>query len=73
MLLSHNVILLLSHHHPLLQVDVGVVIRVDGLAEVDGVSKFLLQHWFARVARDLEQEETGVGLGKVVVGRMVLV
>ena len=51
----------------------GVVIRVNGLAEVDGIAKLLLQYWLARVPRNLEQEETGVGLGKVIVWRVVLV
>ena len=70
---SHDVILLLSHHHPLLKVHVSVVVCVYGLAEVDGIAKLLLQHWLAGVARDLEEKETGVGLWKVVVWRVVLV
>ena len=70
---SHDVVILLSHHHSLLKVHVSVVVSVYGLAEVDGIAKLLLQHWFAGVARDLEQKETGVGFGQVVVWRMVLV
>ena len=70
---SHDVIILLSHHHSLLKVHVSVVVCVYGLAEVDGIAKLLLQHWFAGVARDLEQKETGVGLGQVVVRGVVLV
>jgi len=55
------------------QRDAGVVVRVDGLAEVDGVLELLLQHLAARVARQLEQEEAGVRLGQEVVRRVVLV
>ena len=51
----------------------GIVVCVNGLAEVDGIAKFLLEDGLARVARDLEQEEAGVGLWKVVVGRVVFV
>lgn len=55
------------------QGDAGVVVRVDGLAEVDGVLELLLQHLPARVARQLEQEEAGVRLGQEVIRRVVLV
>ena len=51
----------------------GIVVCVNGLAEVDGIAELLLEDGLARVARDLEQEEAGVGLWKVVVGRVVLV
>ena len=70
---SNNFIFLLLHHYSLLEVDVGIVVRVDGLAEVDGIAKLLVQDRLTGVTRDLEQEEAGVGLWKVVVGRMVLV
>lgn len=42
------------------QSDASVVVRVDGFAEVYGVLQFLLQHQFARVTRQLEQEEARV-------------
>ena len=51
----------------------GVVVGVYGLAEVDGIAELLLQHWLTGVARNLEQEETGVGLRQVVVRRVVLI
>lgn len=53
--------------------DAGVVVRVDGLAEVDGVFQLLLQHLFARVPGQLEQEETRVGLWQEVVRRDVFI
>ena len=56
-----------------LQIDSGVVVCVDGLAEVDGVSQFLFQHWLAGVARNFEQKETRVGLGEIVVRGLVFV
>ena len=59
--------------HTYLQVDPGVVIGVDGLAEVDGVAQLLFQDRLAGVARDFEEEETSVGLGQVIVGRLVLI
>lgn len=59
--------------HTHLKVDSGVVIRVNGLAEVDGVAQLLLKDWLAGVARNLEQEEAGIGLRQVVVWRLVLV
>ncbi len=43
----------------------SVIICVDRLAEVDGIARLLLQHWFAQVAWDLEEEEASVGLGQV--------
>lgn len=55
------------------QGDAGVVVRVDGLAEVDGVLQLLLQHLFTRVPGQLQQEETRVGLWQEVVGGVVLV
>lgn len=55
------------------QGDAGVVVGVDGLAEVDGVLQLLLQHLLARVARQFEQEEAGVGLWQEVIRRVVLV
>ena len=61
------------HHCTFLEVHAGVVVCVDGLAEVDGVAELFLQHWLAGVARQFEQEEAGVGLGKVVVRGVVLV
>ena len=56
-----------------LQVDSGIIVGVDRLAEVDGVTELLLQHWLAGVARELQQEETGVGLRHEVVRWLVLV
>ena len=56
-----------------LEVNSGVVIGVDGLAEVDGIAEFFLQDRFAGVARQFEEEETGVRLWQVVVGRLVLI
>lgn len=53
--------------------DAGVVVGVDGLAEVDGVFQLLFQHLLARVSGQLQQEEAGVGLWQEVVGRVVLV
>lgn len=55
------------------QGDAGVVVRVDGLAEVDGVLELLLQHLLARVPGQLEQEEAGVGLWQEVIWGVVLV
>lgn len=55
------------------QGDAGVVVRVDGLAEVDGVLELLLQHLLARVPGQLEQEEAGVGLWQEVIRGVVLV
>ena len=55
------------------QGDAGVVVGVDGLAEVDGVLELLLQHLPARVPWQLEQEEAGVRLGQEVVRWVVLV
>lgn len=55
------------------QGDAGIVVGVDGLAEVDGVLEFLLQHLLAGVARQLEQEEARVGLWQEVIGRVVFV
>ena len=68
-----DVIILVVHQDSFLQVDAGIVVGIDGLAEVDSVAKLLFEDWLAGVAGDLEQEKTGVGLGKVVVRRMVLV
>lgn len=53
--------------------DAGVVVGVDGLAEVDGVFQLLFQHLLARVSGQLQQEEARVGLWQEVVGRVVLV
>ena len=61
------------HAQTLLQVDTSIVIRVDGLAEVDGVSQLLLEHRLAGVAGQLQQEEARVRLGQVVVSRVILV
>lgn len=55
------------------QGDAGVVVRVNGLAEVDGVLELLLQHLLARVPGQLEQEEAGVGFWQEVIWRVVLV
>lgn len=55
------------------QGDARVVVRVDGLAEVDGVLELLLEHLLAGVTRQLEQEEAGVRLGQEMVRRVVLV
>ncbi len=64
---------LVIHQQALLQVDASVVISVYGLAEVDGIAEFLLQHWLAGVARHLQQEEASVRLWEIVVRWMVLV
>lgn len=53
--------------------DAGVVVGVDGLAEVDGVLQLLLQHLLTRVSGQLQEEETRVGLWQEVVRRVVLV
>lgn len=55
------------------QGDAGVVVGVDGLAEVNGVFQLLLQHLFTRVSGQLEQEEARVGLWQEVVRRVVLI
>lgn len=51
----------------------GIVIRVYGLAEVDGVLQLLLQHLLAGVPGQLEQKEARVGLRKEVVWRVVFI
>lgn len=53
--------------------DAGVVVGVDGLAEVDGVLQLLFQHLLTRVSGQLQEEETRVGLWQEVVRRVVLV
>lgn len=53
--------------------DAGIVVGVDGLAEVDGVLQLLLQHLLTRVSGQLQEEETRVGLWQEVVRRVVLV
>ena len=40
---------------------------------MDSIFEFFLQHLFTRVPGQLEQEETGVGLGQEVVRRVVLI
>lgn len=55
------------------QGDAGVVVGVNGLAEVDGVLELLLQNLLARVPRQFEQEEAGVGLWQEVIRWVVLV
>lgn len=55
------------------QRDAGVIVRVYRLTEVDGVFELLAQHFLARVARHLEQEEARVALWQEVVWRVVLV
>lgn len=55
------------------QSDAGVVVGVDGFAEVDGVFQFLLQHLFTRVPGQLQQEETCVGLWQEVVRGVVFI
>lgn len=55
------------------QSDAGVVVGVDGFAEVDGVFQFLLQHLFTRVPGQLQQEETRVGLWQEVVRGVVFI
>jgi len=50
-----------------------IVVGVDRLAEVDRVLELLLQHFAARVAWHLQQEEACVALGKKVIWRVVLV
>jgi len=73
---------LISYHHlsqvPASATDAGqrdarVVIGVDRLAEVNRVLELLTEHFAARVARHLEQEEASVALWHVVVRRTVLV
>lgn len=67
-------IFLFSHHHqPFLKVDTSILIGVNGFAEVDGITKLLFQHWLAGVAWKFEEEKASVGLGEVVVRRMVFV
>lgn len=40
--------------HVCSECDASLVVRIDGLAEVDGVLELLLQHVAARVTRQLE-------------------
>ena len=55
------------------QGDAGVVVRVDGLAEVDGVLELLFQHLLAGVPGQLQQEEAGVRFRQEVIRGAVLV
>ena len=71
--LLQSQVLVVVHHQPLLEVNTGIVVSVNRLAEVDGIAEFLFQDWLAGGAGDLEQEETGIGFWEVVVGWMVLV
>lgn len=51
----------------------SVLVRVDTLAEVDGVLQLFLENSLTRVPGHLEQEEAGVALRKEVIRRIVLV
>ena len=51
----------------------GVFVVVDRLAEVDRIAQLLSQNGFARVARHLQQEETGVTLRQEVIRRTVFI
>lgn len=55
------------------QGDAGVIVCVNGLAEVNGVLQLLFQDLFTRVPGQLKQEETRVGLRQEVVGGVVLI
>ena len=55
------------------QVDPGVVVRVDGLAEMYRVFQLLSQYRLAGVSRHFQQEEAGVGLEQEVIRGVVFV
>lgn len=60
-------------HYTILKVNTSIIISVDRLAKIDSVAKFFFQNRFTGVSWKFKEKKASVGLGEIVVRRIVFV